>query len=179
MANREVLLRIMFVMVMGILPQRIFGQETESLNSLNRAAQYFLGARDEVLVKVNVLGYIQRPGQYLVPRHTDLLSLISFAGGLQKGANLSKVRIMRKAGFEEGVNGKNGHHEKDHILTVNVKRYFESGDSTQIPNVRAGDTILISQSFGGKFRGLLGINTVVGLIAATATTVLIIDRLSR
>ena len=154
-------------------------QESESQNSLNRAAQYFLGAKDEVLIKVNVLGYIQRPGQYLVPRHTDLISLISFAGGEQKGANLSKVRILRKAALQERTNGQNGRDNRDKIITVNVKRYFESGDASHIPTVNAGDTILISQSFGDKFRGFMGIGSVIGVLTAGATIALIIDRINR
>ncbi len=172
-----------FILISTILflyfPNTPWAQESESQNSLNRAAQYFLGDRDEVLIKVNVLGYIQRPGQYLVPRHTDLISLISFAGGEQKGANLSKVRIMRKARAEEGTNGQNGRDNRDKIITVNVKRYFESGESSQIPTVNAGDTILIPQSFGDKFRGFIGFGSVIGVLTAGATIALIVDRVYR
>ena len=166
-------------MVFLYFPNTLWAQESVSKNSQNQAAQYFLGARDEVLIKVNVLGYIQRPGQYLVPRHTDLISLISFAGGERKGANLSKVRILRKAGLEKGKNGQNGRDNKDKIITVDVKRYFDSGESSQIPTVKAGDTVLIPQSSGDKFRSIMGIGSVIGVITATATIALVIDRIYR
>lgn len=152
-------------------------QETGSLD-LNRAAQYFLGSGDEILIKVNVLGYIQRPGQYLVPRHTDLISLISFAGGFRPGAKMTQVRILRKAGMEKN-NGGTGENAEEEILSINVKRYFESGQSREIPTLEAGDTVLVLQSAGSKFRGVIGITSVVSVIAVVATVLIAYDRLQR
>lgn len=155
----------------------LLAQENQPETMLNRAAQFYLGARDEVLIKVNIFGYVQRPGQYLIPRHTDLISLMAFAGGVRDGANLSEVRILRKASLEEGGNGQNDDHQKADVILVNVKDYFEKGEITQIPILEAGDGILITRTFGHKLRGIIGISSIVGLIAATATFVLIFQRL--
>ncbi len=153
-----------------------YAQESD-FNAFNRASQYFLGQKDEILIKVNIWGYVQKPGQYLVPRHTDLISLISFAGGPKNGANLSDVRIIRDGVNDQSDNGHNGHQEKASILSVNVKNYLETGRLGLIPTVQAGDTILIPQTFGNKFRNFLGVTSVVGLIAATATLIFAIERL--
>ena len=149
------------------------------MNSLNRAAQYFLGTGDEILIKVNVLGFVQRPGQYLVPRHTDLLSLISFAGGFQQGAKLTKIQIIRKGVLDVSGNGRSGQQSKDKIMAVNVKHYFESGKADEIPTLQAGDMVLVTQSSGSKFKNAIGINSVFGVLVAGATVALIVDRLSR
>ena len=61
-----------------------FAQEEKSYP---RGAQYFLGTDDQLLIKVNVWGFVAKPGQYLVPSGTDLISLISFAGGPMKARN--------------------------------------------------------------------------------------------
>ncbi|NIR49785.1 hypothetical protein GWO43_14805 [candidate division KSB1 bacterium] len=155
----------------------LFAQDREGQDFLNRASQYYLGGKDEILVQVNIWGFIKKPGQYLVPRHTDLISLMSFAGGPMDGANLGEVRIIREGALSAGNNGHSGQGVKPPILKVNVKKYLETGRKNIIPNVEAGDTIVITESFGHKFRNVMGITSVVGLMAATATVIFAIDRL--
>ncbi|MFQ5754269.1 MAG: SLBB domain-containing protein, partial [bacterium] len=138
---------------------------------------YYLGKEGEVLMKVNILGYVQRPGQYLIPRQTDLISLIAFAGGFRDGANISQVRIIRTRNFEQGANGQNDKNEKIKTLSVNVKNYFEAAERGKIPTLEGGDIVLISQSFGNKFRHFLGFTSLLGLIAVTATVVYAISRI--
>ncbi|MFQ5707393.1 MAG: SLBB domain-containing protein [bacterium] len=152
-------------------------QEKESESFLNRASQYYLGSKDEILIKVNVWGFVQKPGQYLVPRHTDLISLISFAGGPRDGANLKHVHIIRDVEVRNGKAGKNRRRRKPPIYTVNVKRYIKTGRPGIIPTLEGGDTVLISQTFGHKFRTFLGVTSVVGLMAASATLVIALRQL--
>ena len=147
--------------------------------TLNLPSQFFLGDRDEILIQVNVWGYVGRPGQYLVPRHTDLISLISFAGGPRDGANLGEVRIIREGRTDKGTNGHNGHNNNAPVLTINVKDYLESGKQGIIPTLEAGDTVLISETFGNKLRRTVGITSVVGVIATVATVALLLERINR
>jgi len=159
----------------------VFAQESEQSTSFNRGgAQYILGDRDEILMNVNVWGYVLRPGQYVVPRHTDLITLISFAGGPRDGANLGEVRIIRESTAAlTNANATNGHEKKVPILTVNVNDHIEKGKSGILPVLRAGDTVIITESGGSKFQKFLGFNSFLSIIAATASVALIIDRLSR
>ncbi len=158
-----------------------FAQENLQSTSFNRGgAQYILGDRDEILMNVNVWGYVLKPGQYLVPRHTDLITLISFAGGPREGANLSNVRIIREsAAVLTNGNATNGPEKKIPILTVNVNDHIEKGQAGILPLLRAGDTVIIAESGGSKFQKFLGFNSMLSIIAATASVALIIDRLSR
>jgi hypothetical protein len=160
--------------ILYFLAANAVAQESDLNAFMNRASQYYLGAKDEILIKINIWGYVQKPGQYLVPRHTDLISLISFAGGPKEGANLSAVRIIHEG---SDYSGNNGQKDKAPIVSVNVKNYLESGESRLIPTLQAGDTVLITQTFGNKFRNFLGVTSVVGLLAATATLIFAIDRL--
>jgi len=146
-------------------------QEGASMSS--QASQYYLGSKDEILIKVNIWGYVRKPGQYLVPRNTDLISLISFAGGPTDGANLGEVKLIR-----EDLTGRNGHNgEERNIVKVNVREYVETGDSKLIPPLTPNDTVVITQSFGDKVERFLGIGSVVGIIAAGASLAIIIERL--
>ncbi len=176
---------LLFVAALNLTAGALLAQETGTPDVLNRASQYYLGSKDEILIKVNILGFIQRPGQYLVPRHTDLISLIAFAGGPREGANLEKVRIVRDAGFEAENNGRNGHNGHSGadgeapVVTVNVKSYLEQGKKSGSISLKAGDTILIGQTTGHKVKSFLGINSVVALVLATATLLVAINQLSR
>ena len=106
----------------------VFSQQGQ----LNRAAQYFLGTEDELLVPVNIWGFVQRPGQYMVPNNTDLISLISYAGGPTEHAKINKIRIVR-----------NDPQLGTKVWIINVKQYLETGDQRLIPVLRPGDTIVV------------------------------------
>ena len=98
----------------------------------NRAAQYYLGYEDELLIPVNVWGFVQKPGQYMVPNNTDLISLLSFAGGPSENAKISNIRIIR-----------NDQKLGNIVYKVNVKKFIESGDERLIPMLKPGDTIIV------------------------------------
>lgn len=102
-----------------------------------RGAQYFLGTDDQLLIKVNIWGFVAKPGQYLVPSDTDLISLISFAGGPRDGAKLSDIKLIRT---DQSKNS------KQKIINIDVKKYIKKGEESLIPKLQPGDTIIISAS---------------------------------
>ncbi len=176
--------------------QFVHAQEGNAGSSfLNRGAQYHLGDKDQILMNVNVWGYVAKPGQYVVPRNTDLITLISFAGGPREGADLSQVSIVRGGLLTSGayaskdVANKNGAVSQNDtlavadenssvpILTVDVKDHLESGEIGRIPILYAGDTVIIGESSGSKFSKFLGFNSVVSIITAMASVAIIVERL--
>jgi len=100
----------------------------------NRAAQYFLGGEDQVLMPINVWGFVLRPGQYMVPFDTDLVSLLSFAGGPQEDAKIKSIRVVR-ASTKENEDGQ--------VINVDVKEFLKNGSSDLIPVLRPGDTVVV------------------------------------
>ena len=102
-----------------------------------RGAQYYLGTDDQLLIKVNIWGFVAKPGQYLVPNDTDLISLVSFAGGPRDGAKLSRIKLIRDQKSEDASNK---------ILEIDVQKYIEHGNESIIPKLKPGDTIIISGS---------------------------------
>src|SRR5574341_717354 len=89
------------------LPALVSAQDEGAQPDLGRprAAQYYLGDQNELLIKVNIWGFVRRPGQYMVPKDTDLISLISFAGGPLEQARVKKVKIIRAATPPTAANG--------------------------------------------------------------------------
>ena len=72
---------------------------------------------EQLLIKVNIWGHVSKPGQYMVPSTTDLVSLISFAGGPTENAKLRDIRIVRS------------NSETQEVLHVNLEKYIDTADS--------------------------------------------------
>lgn len=114
----------------------VWAQEEENkAKSRNTGLDYYLapGTDNQLLIKVNVWGEVLKPGIVQVPDNTDLLSLISMAGGPTENAKLSKVKIMR-----------NFTHNR--IITVNVKDCVQNGKAEKIPLIKPGDTVIVPRN---------------------------------
>jgi hypothetical protein len=66
--------------------------------------------------------------------HKDLMSAILLAGGTVQNASLSDIKIIRQQ--EDG---------SIKTLQVDLGKYFEHGDQSANPPLRASDTIQISE----------------------------------
>lgn len=105
-------------------------------------SRYVFGTEESLLFPVKILGLVKKPGQYMVPYRTDLITLIAYAGGFHEDAKVSKIKIIRHAAAD-GRNGKSG---RVKVYQVDVKKYFQTGDERQIPKLRPDDTILVGGS---------------------------------
>ncbi|MDZ7724286.1 MAG: SLBB domain-containing protein [candidate division KSB1 bacterium] len=96
------------------------------------AAQYFLGDQDQVLMAVNVWGFVNKPGQYMVPLETDLVSLLSYAGGPQEDARIKGIKLVRSI------------QDSSVVFEIDVNHFVNHGDLDNNPVLRPGDTIVVS-----------------------------------
>lgn len=135
---------LVFTLTFQALVLEAVGQAEQPSSSekveFNRGAQYYIippaaqGTKTELMMKVNVWGQVLKPGQYFVPDDTDLISLISYAGGPTENAKINSVRIIRSNNSEKKV------------LSVDIKKYTETADPSLIPVLMPGDTIIVSGS---------------------------------
>jgi len=130
--KKKILIKL--VIILTLIPLvSAFSQSVPTGSVRDRASQYYLGSEDELLIPVNIWGFVQKPGQYMVPNNTDLISLLSFAGGPTEHANISNVRLIRS-------DAKFG----DHVFKIDVKSFVETGDRDRlIPVLKPGDTIIV------------------------------------
>ncbi|MCJ7812916.1 hypothetical protein MUP95_06335, partial [bacterium] len=54
----------------------MYAQQGVQSQTMGQAAQYQLGTENDLLVPINIWGFVEKPGQYLVPMNTDLISLL-------------------------------------------------------------------------------------------------------
>jgi len=147
-----------------ILVQQIALAESASQMSgfqMNRAAEYFLGNQDELLIKVNIWGRVMRPGQYNIPSGTDLVELLSAAGGPADKARLDQIRIIRD------------YQDVEKIIIVDLKKYLKTGNSLLIPELLPGDTIIVE---GSIYYLLSSAVTVFSQLAIIANVYYLISR---
>ena len=176
---------ILFLILATGVTQTGYAQEASLGGTGNFAAQYQLGSKDEILMNVNVWGFVRKPGQYVVPRHTDLISLISFAGGPIEGASLNTVKIIRAgqtllvSSDKDNISNELSYTARAPILEVKVKEHMQNGDIGKIPILEAGDTVVIPQSTGNKINKFLGFGSLFSVIGAVVSVVYLVDRIGR
>jgi len=66
-----------------------------TLPSASAASYYYIAKPGELTMQVNLWGFVKNPGRYEVPSSTDLIQLISFAGGPVQYAKLDEVKLTR------------------------------------------------------------------------------------
>jgi len=65
---------------------------------------YISSENGSVMMNVNIMGHVSKPGSYLVFDGVDLLTALSSAGGFLDGANLKEIIIYKSNGVVEKIN---------------------------------------------------------------------------
>jgi hypothetical protein len=129
-------------------------QNIPVVTKVGEGNQYYLGQANELLMRVNVWGRVERPGQYFVPATTDLITLISAAGGPKTASRLTDIAVVRPS--EEGEN---------QVILVNVKKYLKTGDKRLIPNLKPEDTVVVNGSVWQLFSDVVDIVSKLAIVA--------------
>ncbi len=81
-------------------------------------------------VLINVLGYVEQPGEVILAAGASVQSVLREAGGLRTGAQLDKIHLRRK----------------NKVIEFDYKRYLDSGDPSLLPKLQSLDTIFVPAS---------------------------------
>jgi polysaccharide biosynthesis/export protein len=111
--------------------------ETRIYNTLRLTTQVTISVASFNSQKVYLAGQVTNPGRYAFETIPNLVDLLGMTGGLSPQADLSKVRILRKAGGETQT------------LSVDLSAAVQTGDLTGVPGLKTGDLIMIPGSTGG------------------------------
>lgn len=102
----------------------------------------------------------------MVPYDTDLISLLSYAGGPREEAKIKSIKLVRASNEDQ----------EGRVFDVDVKSFIENGDASIIPQLRPGDTVIVS---GTSYHFLSKFFEFVWRIAAIAQSYAIIVYWSR
>ncbi len=117
-------------------------------------AQYYvyLGADKGLQINVQVWGQVFKPGMYSVPKATDIIGLISFAGGPNENANIGKIKLVRSTPNPE-------------VIIVDLKKYMDTGDASFIPVLKRGDTIVVPENVSYWFSNVVRVVSQLAIVA--------------
>ncbi len=123
-------------------------------SSLSRPGYFFYAKPFEVTMTVNLWGEVPQQGVYIIPTNTDIIQLISFAGGPRDRSNLEDVLLYRSAGKKD--------QKGRQLLKVNVQDILE-GRSPTVP-LMPGDMVVIKANHEG-----MSLQEVLTIVSTTAT----------
>ncbi|MGQ9805603.1 MAG: hypothetical protein ACUVRP_05935 [Chlorobiales bacterium] len=143
-----------------------FGGNLPSQNTLspdqlsNSPSVYYYGQGQGVQIDINLWGEVKKTGKMIVPYTTDIISLISLAGGPTSNAKLDEVRIIRYTMQDSTAVEK--------IIRINVEKFVETGEQSYFPILLRGDTVIVP---GGALSALQSFVAVIQLITAVLQVV--------
>ena len=115
----------------------------------NPNSQFQTDEFGNVYISINVIGHVKKPGTYVVYENTDIITIISKAGGFLPGANLDAV-VVYSSGYQS--------------RQYNIKDMLVSGKDFQV-KLKANDSIYIKQTILSKFIANTSLlNSIVGIL---------------
>ncbi len=102
------MLKRLFVFLFLILLNVPLFAQIDQMNMANRnvtgkSVNYYYAKPGDITVTVSLWGFVQKPGLYEVSSSTNLIQLLSLAGGPTNYADLDNIRIIRS---QKDTNGK-------------------------------------------------------------------------
>ncbi len=108
---------------------------TNKQTEVARSGYFFYAKPFEVTMTVNLWGEVPQQGVYVISTSTDIIQLLSYAGGPRDRSNLEDVLVYRSSGKKD-VKGRV-------LKNVNVREILE-GKSDPFPLV-PGDMIVVKR----------------------------------
>lgn len=169
------------VVLIFILSFQIYAQQN------SKTSEYLLGDEEKLEMVVAIWGEVRNPGEYRVAYNTNLIELISIAGGPTQSAKLSNVQLTRQASewsispatleliIKESGGGKIKNEELKRrfdaasrkIVYYDVKKYL--GDKSMLmppPILQPGDIVHVRKNSWVRWRETIRVIHEVALIAS-------------
>ncbi len=158
---------VFLLTVFCFAPAVIFSQEAPpSEENRTAASRYFLGKENEFLMPVNILGPVNKPGQYMIPSETDLISLVAYAGGFREDARINEVKIVRRMGEPK----------QPKIIKIDLAKFYSTGDLNLTPPLKPDDTVIIASKKTVTMRTIAEISRTVVYVAQIIYIYVLIDK---
>ncbi len=131
-------------------------------SNISAGNYYYVSKPGELTMEVNIWGSVRSPGRYEVPISTNLVQLVSYAGGPTQDAVLDEVRVTR---FSKNPSGQ----LVAELHTVNLEDLSKASQAGLI--LLAGDTIYMDHSSWATFRDVFSVVTTVALVTSAIAQV--------
>lgn len=135
---------------------------SSSIPNAQAGAYYYVARPNEMTMQVNIWGYVVQPGRYEVSTNTDLIQLLSYAGGPTSDAdieNVTVIRVIRRDG---------------RIATRELKfnmRKLDRLDEAKL-ELQPGDTIVMDHTSWVTWRDVVSVVTTAAIVTAAVAQIL-------
>ena len=123
-----------FLVVIILFSISLSQLESDSINRVsNTSSRYITGNDGTIKMYVNIWGHVSNPGRVLVNESIDITTLLSLAGGINKGANIKKIYVYHEYPHLDG--------KKMHI--IDISNFLKYGDRSNFISIQPNDTFVI------------------------------------
>ncbi len=174
--------RIQIAILLIIFHFSVFLSNVFSQQESNKRDQYFTQEEESKLkILVHIWGEVTRPGEYLVSDGTNVLELISKAGGPTEYSNLKNIELTRgelgSSILSPQIDQTNPNQEVDQIkftntrssriIKIDIKKYLKNKNYLSLPILQPGDVIKVNRNHWYSFETFIKILAQVAIIAQT------------
>jgi hypothetical protein len=135
-------------------------------SSTSAASFYYVSKPGELTMQVNVWGYVRNPGRYEIPTSTDLIQLLSYAGGPIQDAKIDEVKVTRFIKRESGIS------RGEFVVDLQDLSKIDQAQLVLYP----GDTIFVDHTGWVTLRDVFGVVTTAALVTAAISQVMQVTR---
>ena len=163
MRRRTRTTKLPVLLALALATSTAFGESPVAVQGASPAYYISPGYESRLQITVHVWGEVHKPGLYLVPDNTDLVTLLSYAGGPTKNARVSSVKLIRSADHDNRVD------------EIDVKGYISDGNPRATILLQPGDTVVVPGSVWYAVGRFFGFMTQVAVVATSANLVFFND----
>ncbi len=161
--NKIVLAVSMSLVVTALSFAQSRNSDLSSATANAQAGSYFYVARpNEMTMQINIWGFVHHPGRYEVNTTTDLVQLLSYAGGPTNDADMEDVRVSRLVRRGNVVSAKE--------VRVNL-REMDKMDEGKL-QLQPGDTIFLDHTSWLTIRDVVSVVTTAAIVTAAVAQIL-------
>jgi len=129
---------------------------------------YIYDDHQKLQIVVHIWGEVNRPGQYIVPDGTNVLELISLAGGPTEFSNLSNIKLTREYTTSlsqvSSTSAEDDLYVKKEIVNINLKDYLGKKESAPIPILKPGNVVKISKNLWSRWQTFIRVISQVAIV---------------
>ena len=154
----------------------LFFSSSFAQNDLLKRDKYQIGPDEKLLITVHIFGEVKKPGEYMVSDNTNLLELISKAGGPTEFANLSDLKITRGligyADYKKALKKQTAKKSnklkslRKQVVKVNLKKMLDKEKYRMLlPTLQPGDVVRVGKNAWFTWQTIIRIISQLAIIA--------------